>query len=142
MLGVRLQIVAFFGIGLSGVVRAIEQRVPKAPRRFRLLFDCLEAAAHLIVQPHRAIQFDVFGFAQREFRPDFSRRLRLPDIADNESRQRHPQREQDRVDESSRKLSAAFRHHHARDSTERYATNADSRGRTTSPSTEKARCGT
>ncbi len=79
----------------------------------------------------------ISGFAQREFRPDFSRRLRLPDIADNESGQRRPQREQDRVDESSRKLSAAFRHHHARDFTERYATNADSRGRTTSPSPKR-----
>src|SRR5580692_4447758 len=135
MLGVRLQVVAFFGIG--HVARAVEQRVPKAPRCFILLFDSLEAAADLIVQRHRAVQFGAFRFAQREFRPNFSRRQHLADVTENERRQRHPQREQDRVDEKSRQLSAAYRHDHARDSTERYATNADGRGRTTSPSRKK-----
>src|SRR5580704_18828146 len=137
MLGVRLQIVAFFAIGLKDVVGAIEQRAPKALPRFRLLFDGLEAAADLIVQRHRAVQFGNFRFAQRELRPNFSRRQHLPDVSENEPGQRRPQREQDRVDEKSRQLPAAFRHTHARDSTERYATNADSRGRTTSPSPKR-----
>src|SRR5580704_11193357 len=137
MLGVRLQIVAFVGFRLTDIVGTIEQRAPKAPRGFRLLFERLKAAADLIVQPQRAIQFGSFGLAQREFRPNFSRRQRLPDITENERRQCRPQREQDRVDESSRQLSAAFRHEHARDSTERYATNADSRGRITSPSPKR-----
>src|SRR5580693_3237784 len=135
MLGVRLQVVAFFGIG--HVARAVEQRVPKACRRYTLLFDSLESAADLIVQRHRTVQFGAFRFAQREFRPNFSRRQHLADVTENEPRQRHPQREQDRVDEKSRQLSAAYRHDHARDSTERYATNADGRGRTTSPSPKR-----
>ena len=135
MLGVRLQIVAFFSIG--DIARAIERCAPKARRRFRLLFDGLEAAADLVVQRHRAVQFGNFRFAQRELRPNFSRRQHLPDVTENEPGQRRPQREQDRVDEKSRQLSAAFRHEHARDSTERYATNADSRGRITSPSPKR-----
>src|SRR5579864_6980208 len=128
MLGMRLQIVAFVGVGLRGVVGAIEQRLPEA--RYRLLFDCFEAAADLVVQPHRAVQFGGFGFAQRKVRPHAPRRPDLPDVTENEPGQRRPQREQDRVDESNRKLAAAFRHPHTRDSTERYATKADSRGRT------------
>src|SRR5580704_14190810 len=135
MLGMRLQVVAFFAIG--NVVGAIEQRAPKARRRLRLPFDGLEPAADLVVQRHRAVQFGDFRSAQREFQANFSRRQHLADVAENEPRQCRPQREQDRVDESSRQLPAAFRHDHARDSTERYATNADSRGRITSPLPEK-----
>ena len=63
MAGVRLQIVVFFGIRLMEIAGAIEQRAPKALRLFRLLFDGLEAAADLIVQPHRAIQFGDFRFS-------------------------------------------------------------------------------
>src|SRR5580704_8597923 len=135
MLGMRLQVVAFFAIG--NVVGAIEQRAPKARRRLRLPFDGLEPAADLVVQRHRAVQFGDFRSAQREFQANFSRRQHLADVTENEPRQCRPQREQDRVDESSRQLPAAFRHDHARDSTERYATNADSRGRIISPSPKR-----
>src|SRR5580704_9719790 len=135
MLGMRLQVVAFFAIG--NVVGAIEQRAPKARRRLRLPFDGLDPAEDLIVQRHRTVQFGDFRFAQREFRANFSRRQYLADVTENEPRPCRPQREQHRVDESSRQLPAAFRHDHARDSTERYATNADSRGRTTSPSPKR-----
>ena len=82
MLGVRLQVVAFFGIG--DVVGAIEQRAPKARRRLRLPFDGLEAAADRIVQCYRTVQFGDFRFAQREFRANFSRRQHLADVTENE----------------------------------------------------------
>jgi len=107
MLGVGLQIVAFLGVCLPDIVVAIEQRVPEA--RFGLLFAGLEPAADLVEEPHRAVQFGDFRFAQREVGPHVPRRPDLPDVAENEPGQHHPQREQDRVDESSRKLSAAFR---------------------------------
>ena len=67
MLGMRLQIVAFFGIYLMDVVGATDMRAPKVLRDFRLLFDCLNTAADLVVQPHRAVEFGGLGFAQREF---------------------------------------------------------------------------
>lgn len=68
MLCVRFDILKFVDVVLVRIGSLTKQSAPEGVRALALLADFLEAAASLLVQRYRAIQFHRLGFAQREFR--------------------------------------------------------------------------